>query len=240
MPIGTVVLIAAAILIYFGLAHRVLDRMKLTDQAALGFIVVMLLGGFIDIPVLTAPVALSVNVGGALIPVVLAVYLVTTADTGREKVRAVVASVVTAGAVYAAAKLIPAEPTDNPFLDPTYVFAIIAGIVGYLAGRSRRSAFVAGMMGILLIDFIQFIEVLRAGVGGTTALGGAGIFDSIVLAGIIAVLLAEVIGETRERLALERLGDGGGGLGAEIDKPEGEEEGGKGDETRNRGDGGRV
>ena len=31
-------------------------------------------------------------------------------------------------------------------------------------------------------------------------IGGAGIFDSIVLAGLVAVLLAEILGETRERL----------------------------------------
>jgi hypothetical protein len=31
-------------------------------------------------------------------------------------------------------------------------------------------------------------------------IGGAGAFDSLILAGILAVLLAELVGETRERL----------------------------------------
>ena len=34
----------------------------------------------------------------------------------------------------------------------------------------------------------------------TVALGGAGIFDTVVIAGIVAVLLAELFGEIRERL----------------------------------------
>ena len=37
-------------------------------------------------------------------------------------------------------------------------------------------------------------------VSTTVAIGGAGIFDTIVIAGFIAVGLAEFVGETRERL----------------------------------------
>ena len=34
-----------------------------------------------------------------------------------------------------------------------------------------------------------------------TAIGGAGVFDAMIVAGIIAVALAEIVGETRERLS---------------------------------------
>ena len=42
--------------------------------------------------------------------------------------------------------------------------------------------------------------MIRTGVRGTVHVGGAGAFDSLVLAGILAVLLAELVGETLERL----------------------------------------
>ncbi len=198
MTIGMIVLVAAAILIYLGVAQRVLDRLRLTDKAALIFVAALIAGGFLpDIPLSDN---VSVNIGGALVPLALAVYLIARAGTAREKSRAVVAALITSVVVYAAMKIMPLEPTYNFFLDPIYTFAIIAGVVGYLAGRSRRSAFVAGSMGLLLTDIYSRIEIAIRGGSGRMTIGGAGVFDSIIIGGILALLLAEVIGETRERV----------------------------------------
>ena len=60
---GTDRTLAVAALVYFGLAHRVLDRMRLTDRQALLLIGLMLLGSFVDIPLLRNTVDLSINVG---------------------------------------------------------------------------------------------------------------------------------------------------------------------------------
>lgn len=214
LPIGMVTLIVVAVLIYFGLAHRVLDRMYLTDRGALVFIVLMIVASFFNITLVRTPPQLIVNVGGALFPLGLAIYLIWRADTTVEKVRAVLAAVVTAAVVYVAARLLPAEPTQNTVIDPTYLFAIVGGLVAYIAGRSRRSAFIAGSMGILLADLAQYVEISVRGIAGRTWLGGAGAFDSVIIAGVLATFLAEVIGETREALQGgprdERGGKGGG------------------------------
>lgn len=198
MTIGMIVLLAVAVLIYLGVAQRVLDRLRLTDRMALIFVGAILVGGFLpDIPLSDN---VSINIGGGIIPIALAVYLIARAGTAAEKIRAVVATLVTAAVVYAAMKIMPLEPTYNFLLDPIYVFAIIAGVVGYLAGRSRRSAFIAGSMGLLLTDVFSRIEIAVRGGSGRMVIGGAGVFDSIVIGGILALLLAEFIGETRERL----------------------------------------
>lgn len=198
MTLGMIILVAVAVLIYLGAAQRVLDRLRMTDRTALLFVAALLVGGFLpDIPLSDN---VSINIGGGIIPLFLAVYLIARAGTTREKVRAVVATLVTAVAVYLAMKIMPLEPTYNYFLDPMYLFAIIAGIIGYLAGRSRRSAFIAGSMGLLLNDILARIEVAIRGGRGSMVIGGAGIFDSIVIGGFLALLLAELIGETRERL----------------------------------------
>ncbi|MGI6037876.1 MAG: DUF1614 domain-containing protein, partial [Limnochordia bacterium] len=97
MPLGLLMLLAVAALIYFGFAQRVLDRMGLTDRGALLFIGAMILGSFIDIPLFQNGLTVSINVGGALIPLALGVFLLTRADETRERVRALLALLVTAG-----------------------------------------------------------------------------------------------------------------------------------------------
>jgi len=95
-------------------------------------------------------------------------------------------------------------------IEPTYFFALIAGVVGYLSGRSRRSAFIGGTMGVVVADMAHYVELNVRGIRGTTALGGAGVFDAVVIAGLLAVFLAEIVGETREYMARGPLGGGRG------------------------------
>ena len=65
LPVGTITLLIIAVLVYFGVAQRLLDRMRLTDRTALLFIGGMLVGTFIpDIPLGSR---LAINVGGGLI-----------------------------------------------------------------------------------------------------------------------------------------------------------------------------
>lgn len=199
MPLGMIILLVTAVLIFLGLGQRVLDRLRLTDKTALLFIGAMLIGGFLpDIPI-TRNVA--INIGGGVIPLILVVYLLAKAGTAKERTRAIIAALATGGVVYGATKILPTEPTYYLLLDPIYVFALIAGIIGYLAGRSRRSAFIAGVGGLVLVDIFSRVELFLRGVAGTGSMviGGAGIFDGVVLAGFISLGLAEVIGEIRER-----------------------------------------
>lgn len=195
-PIGMVALLIISILIYFGLAQRILDRMRLSDKGALAVIAAMVIGSYITIPL---GARASINVGGGLVPIGLAVYVLSQAGTTREWVRGLIAALVTGGVVYLSGRFLSAEP-EGIFLDPIYIYPLVGGIVAYLVGRSRRTAFIAATLGVLLMDFGQYFYLVANGLPGRVAIGGAGAFDSIVLAGLIAVLLAEVIGETRERI----------------------------------------
>lgn len=207
-PVGVLLLLVVSILVYLGLAQRALDRMRLTDRGALVVIAAIILGSFINIPLPFAPFNTSVNVGGALVPVGLAVYLLSKAGTRTEWGRALAAAAVTSAVVYVVGSLINAGSTVEPagryaVLDAIYLYPLAGGVVAYLAGRSRRAAFVAATLGVLLVDIYHYFWLIANGAPSnyTVSIGGAGAFDTIVLAGIIAVLLAEVIGETRERIA---------------------------------------
>lgn len=194
-PAGMVVLLIVSVLIYFGLAQRVLDRMRMNDRTALTLVLAILVGSFIDIPVGSR---ITINLGG-IVAVGVAIYVFVGAGTGKEKVRALIAAAVTALALYLGGRLLGAEP-ENMLIDPIYFYPLVAGIVGYLAGRSRRGAFFAAVMGVFVLDVIQFIYLVQNGIPGRVYLGGGGAFDSLVMSGILAVLLAEVVGETRERM----------------------------------------
>ncbi|NMA61069.1 MAG: DUF1614 domain-containing protein [Firmicutes bacterium] len=201
MPAGTTLLLVVAALIYFGAGQRVLDRLRLTDTQTLIFIALMIGGSFITIPLRTGKTSVSLNLGGALVPLILVGYLLVTADENREKIRAVVASIVTAGVIYGVSQLTDFDPSSKWLLvDPLWLFSIVAGIVGYLAGRSRRASFIAGVLGIFLVDVVHFIQAFTTNLPTRIVLGGAGVFDGMILAGLIALGLAEFVGETRERI----------------------------------------
>lgn len=199
MPIGMILLLIVGLLVYFGLAQRIIDRMRLTDKQALLFIGGIILGSFVDIPLMRSPMEVNVNLGGAVLPAILSLWLITKADEMKEKVRAVVASLLVAAAVWLGARYLPYEP-ENMFLDPKLIYGISAGLIAYIAGRSRRSAFIGGVMGIILSDIGHMVTILRMGIPGTTNIGGAGAFDVVIIAGLVGVMVAELVGETREKL----------------------------------------
>ena len=64
--LGLLSLLIVTILIYLGFLHRVLDRMRLTKLQALAILLSMLVAGFL--PNIHIYAGLSVNIGGALIP----------------------------------------------------------------------------------------------------------------------------------------------------------------------------
>lgn len=207
MPVGTVLLLVIAALIYFGVGQRLLDRMRLTDTQALVAIALMIGGSFITLPLRTGRTSVGLNLGGGLVPLGLVVYLLIRADTAQERVRALVAALVTGGIIYGISQFTDFDPSSPYlFIDPLWLFSIMAGIVGYLSGRSRRASFIAGVLGLFVVDLIHFAQALLSNMPTRVVLGGAGVFDAMIVSGLIAVGLAEFVGETRERL--EEGGEG--------------------------------
>ena len=201
MTIGTILLLVAGLLILFGAGQGVLDRLRLTDRQAILFIALIIGGGFL--PDIQVTETFAFNVGGALIPLLLCLWLFVKADTGVERVRAILAPIVTGVAVYALGRWLPDEP-EAMVIDPNYVYGLAAGLIAYVFGRSRRCAFISGVVGVMLAHVANWITVNRAGVGQRLVLGGAGAYDVIVISGLLAVLLAELIGELLERMSRGR------------------------------------
>ena len=196
MSISLILLAAVSALVLFGVAQRVLDRMQLTDRAALLIAGAIFLGGLIP-DIRLGPVVF--NIGGFLVPLGVCIWLLIKTDTRKEVRRAVLGSVLTGAAVYLLSRIMPSRPEDIA-LDPNYVYGIAGGVIAYVLGRSRRAAFICGVLGVVLADVATALVSWNQGVRTTLSLGVAGAMDTIVISGLLAVLLAELVGEVLERM----------------------------------------
>jgi len=197
MTIGMILLIIAAILILLGVGQRILDRLRLNDKLALLFIALIIGLGFV--PDIRISPVFAFNLGGAVIPLALCIYLFIKADTAWERWRCILASLVTGAAIFAIGRFSPDEP-ESITVDPIILYGLAAGLIAYIFGRSRRCAFIAGVIGMMLSNTANAVYVWSKGVEQDFVLGGAGAFDGIIVAGLVGVLLAELLGEIIERM----------------------------------------
>ncbi len=196
MSIATTLLTVIAVLIFSGVLQRVLDRMYLTDRAALLLVACMFIGSLL--PNLTLG-RVSVSLGGAIIPLGVCLYLLIRADTNWERIRPLIGSVLTAAAIWGLSFLLPSEPEQLP-VDPMLLYGLSAGIFACVLGRSRRGAFICGVLGVMLADIATACVNWFRGIDQQLVLGGAGLVDAVVVSGVIGVLFTELVGEIAERI----------------------------------------
>lgn len=157
-----------------------------------------ILGSRIDVPVLRlrrrprdqdAPqrVTVAVNVGGALIPVTVATYLLVH---GHVAGPASIAVVVVTASVFLVARPVPGVGVVVPSLLPALVAAATAMVIGGPAVAAV--AYTAGTLGTLLGGDILTLPKVSSLGASKVSIGGAGTFDGVFLTGIIAVILAVV------------------------------------------------
>jgi uncharacterized membrane protein len=150
------------------------------------------------VPVVTAwpGTVLAVNVGGAIIPTLMSIYLVLRY---RLWLRAVIAIVVIAAVIHLLASPVKGVGIAVPVFVPVVVTAILA----FLLSREYAAplAYIGGSMGTLIgADLLNLGKI--NGLGAPVAsIGGAGTFDGIFLTGILAVLLAGIASPSRPRSA---------------------------------------
>jgi len=206
------VLLALFILLQLKLLSYAYMRIGLDSRVAMLVLLGSLLGSYINIPVAqlaearvasdevidffgmryVVPVEvdwpgtiIAVNVGGALIPSLLSIYLLAR---NRIWLLGAVGTVIVAVIVNRLAFPVPGVGIAVPVLAPPLVTAVVALLL------SRRFAgplaYVSGSLGTLIGADLLNLDKLH-GLGAPVAsIGGAGTFDGIFVTGILAVLLA--------------------------------------------------
>jgi uncharacterized membrane protein len=133
----------------------------------------------------TTGTVIAVNLGGAVVPTLLSIYLVMK---NRLYARAAVGTAIVTVVMHALAHPVRGVGIALPIFIPPLVAAAVALVI------SRQSApvlaYVCGSMGTLIgADLLNLDKI--PGLGAPVAsIGGAGTFDGIFLTGILAVLLA--------------------------------------------------
>jgi uncharacterized membrane protein len=129
---------------------------------------------------------LAVNMGGALIPVALSVYLISQINFGLSL--PILLAVVTV-VVNRLARPVRGMGIGVPGLVPPLVAALGAYFLCPMELRAP-CAYIASTMGILIgADLLNLGRIRQLG-APVASIGGAGTFDAIFLSGIIAVLFS--------------------------------------------------
>lgn len=125
----------------------------------------------------------ALNVGGGLIPTLLALYELTRSN-------ALAISIVTAIVTfvsYYSARIVPGIGIQMNALAAPLTAALSALMV---AGESAAPiAFAGGVLGTLLGADVLHLRELERMSAGVLSIGGAGVFDGIALCGLFALLL---------------------------------------------------
>ena len=142
-----------------------------------------------------------------MIPFGICVYLLISCGWSRDLLRAIVGTILVAGFCLLVEWVRPADP-EEMIVDPMFIYGIIAGIVAYTLGRSRRNAFVSACLGISLAMVIQFIINQSSGLSSTVlGLGVGGAFGTLVVSIVISVALAEFLGRSFECASENQKGE---------------------------------
>ena len=131
------------------------------------------------------PTVLAVNVGGAVVPTLLSLYLLTQA---LAPLRVLVATAAVTLLTYRLARPVAGVGIVVPMLLPPLSAAVAALLL--VPQQAPLAAYVAGTTGTLIGgDLLHVRQVARLATP-VASIGGAGTFDGVFLTGIIAVLLA--------------------------------------------------
>jgi uncharacterized membrane protein len=134
-------------------------------------------------------VTVAVNVGGAVVPILVSGYLLHR--TGLWLPAAMAAGVV-AVIVFATAR-----PVENlGIVVPMFVPAFAAAAVALFIAEGHNVAivaYVAGTMGTLIGGDLSNARAFRRLRARCLSIGGAGTFDGVFVAGVLAVILASIL-----------------------------------------------
>ena len=131
---------------------------------------------------------IAVNLGGAVIPVILSIYLIVK---NRLYLRSALAVGIVTIAVHLMAYPVPGVGIAEPIFIPPLVTAIVALAVS--RDHAAPLAYISGSLGTLIGADLLNLHRIRGLGAPVSSIGGAGKFDGIFLTGLIAVLLASLV-----------------------------------------------
>ena len=209
------ILLGLLVLIQIGLLGRVYAALGLDPGVATLVLFGSLIGSYINLPLVRLPeqrvvsrevveifgvpflapvtvdwpgTILAINIGGAVIPIMLSFYLLLRYDLWW---LGAAATAIVAFVVHRMATPIPGVGISVPTFAPPL---LAAGVALVLSRRlAAPIAYIGGSLGVLVGADLLNLGRLRSLGAPVASIGGAGTFDGIFLTGVIAVLLASLV-----------------------------------------------
>jgi uncharacterized membrane protein len=126
----------------------------------------------------------AINLGGALLPIILSLYLFYRS---RMRLRMLLGVAIVAVVVHSLAQIVPGVGIAVPMFIPPLAAAAVSLILAFR--QAPPVAYVSGSMGALIgADLLNLPRIAQIG-APIVSIGGAGTFDGVFLTGIIAGLL---------------------------------------------------
>lgn len=127
----------------------------------------------------------ALNVGGGLIPVLIALY-----QLGRSNILAIILCTAIVTLVsYHSAHIVPGIGIEiNPLVSP--LTAALSAILLTKGIQIPPVAFASGVLGTLIGADLLHLAQIEKMTAGVLSIGGAGVFDGIALCGLLALLLS--------------------------------------------------
>ncbi len=168
---------------YFNIPVAELPQEKVVSDQVIDFF-----GMEYTVPVVHwAGTVIAVNVGGAVIPTVMSLYLLFKRDLW---IKGAIATAAVALILHWLATPVPGVGIAVPVFLPAIATAIVALVLS--RDNAAPLAYIGGSLGTLIGADLTNLDKVR-GLGAPVAsIGGAGTFDGIFLTGILAVLLASL------------------------------------------------
>ncbi len=211
LPLALLLAAIVAIL-QIGVIGYAYEKMGISRSAAYAILFLSLVGATIHIPIAEFPgqqirgtkdvqywgvhylvpvieqwpaTVLAVNVGGAIIPTILSIYLIVKNQIYGQ---AAIGVVIVTAVVHFLAEPIPQMGIAVPIFVPPVISAVVA--MSLSRDYAAPLAYVSGCLGTLVGADLLNLNVLGQLGASIASIGGAGTFDGVFLTGILAVLLA--------------------------------------------------
>jgi uncharacterized membrane protein len=213
MMVLVVSVIVLFFVVQIGVISYAFDKIGVPSEAMFSLLLLSWIGSWVNIPLARLPVEesmpeggvlrifgqryvvprwrepqhmiLAVNVGGAVVPALLSLYLLTQAVA---PLRVVLATAAVTLLTYRVARPVAGVGIVVPMLLPPLSAALAALIL--VPQQAPLAAYVAGTMGTLIGGDLLHVRQVTKLATPVASIGGAGTFDGVFLTGIIAVLLA--------------------------------------------------
>lgn len=205
------IIVFLVVLVELNILAYTFEKMGIHPHLVFGLLLLCLLGSSINIPIArlperhvvsdqivsyfgveyVVPVAthwpatiIAVNLGGAIIPTLLSLYLLVRHQL---LVPGIIGIAILAAITHLLARPVPGVGIALPTLIPPIAAAIVAPLLSWRSAAPL--AYISGSLGTLIgADLLNLGSI--QGLGAPIAsIGGAGTFDGIFLAGVLAVLL---------------------------------------------------